>query len=181
MNPILFYDKLKEKIALEYRKYVFRKKIKCDHSDFSIYGKISLVNCNIKLGRNVKIYPDVMLFGDGLIEISDNVSIGNGTIIYSSKHGGGVRIGKDTMIAAQCYIIDSDHGIKSETPIRKQENTVAPVIIGNDCWLAANVTVLKGSVIGDGAVIGAKSLVKSRIEANSVCVGIPAKKIKMRE
>lgn len=88
--------------------------IGCNHNDFSIVGDITVINKNIKLGHNVTIYPDVMLFGDGEIVIGDNVDIGNGTIIYSSKDGG-VTIGNDTMIAGQCYIIDMDHGIRAES------------------------------------------------------------------
>ncbi|MGM9643624.1 MAG: hypothetical protein ACI3X1_00905 [Eubacteriales bacterium] len=84
------------------------------------------------------------------------------------------------MIAAQGYIIDTDHGIGTDKLICQQENAVEKVIIGSDCWLAANVTVLKGSHICDGAVVGAKSLVKNVVEANSVVVGVPCKKIKMR-
>lgn len=60
----------------------------CDHKQFSIVGKITLINKNIKLGKNITIYPDCMFFGDGEIAIGDNVDIGNGTIIYSSKDRG---------------------------------------------------------------------------------------------
>lgn len=69
---------------------------------------MNLINRNITVRKNVTFYPDVMLFGDGPIIIGDNVDIGNGTIIYSSKNGGGVTIGNNTMIAAQSYIIDTD-------------------------------------------------------------------------
>ena len=120
-----------------------------------------------------------MLFGDGLIEIGDNVSIGNDTMIYASKNGG-VRIGDNSQIAAQSYIIDMNHGIARNELIKNQPNTVLPISIGKDVWIAANVTIIKGSNIGDGAVIGAKSLVNGEIEPYSICVGIPAKKIKMR-
>ena len=74
-----------------------------------------------------------------------------------------------------------DHGITSGKLIHKQQNTVAPVNIGNDVWLGANVTVLKGSDIGDGAVIGAKALVKGKIGTNRIAVGIPAKEIGERK
>lgn len=84
------------------------------------------------------------------------------------------------MIAANCYIIDADHGIRKDTLIREQENTVQSIFIGRDCWVAANVTVLKGALILDGAIVGAKSLVKGKIEKNGVAVGIPAKIIKYR-
>lgn len=93
---------------------------------------------------------------------------------------GGVNIGDDTVIAAHCYIIDMDHGTSAAKKISDQDNSVSPVVIGKDCWLGANVTVLKGSIIEDGAVIGAKSLVKGPIHANSISVGVPAKVIKYR-
>ncbi len=144
-----------------------------------LIDNIVVINTNLKIGKNVSIYPYVQLFGDGLIEIGDNVSIGTGTIIYASKQGG-VKIGSNSMIAGQCYIIDTDHGIDKSDLIRNQENVSAPIEIGQDCWIAANVTVLKGSKINDGAVIGAKALVNGEIQAYSVNVGIPAKTIKFR-
>lgn len=56
------------------------------------------INTNIRLGKNVAIYPHVMFFGNGPIEIGDNVSIGNDTIIASlSKEG--IKIGSNTLIA----------------------------------------------------------------------------------
>ncbi len=177
---LVLFDRLVHKAIRIYRKAVFRKKIGCPHKRFSLVGKVTLINPNIKLGKNVIIYPDVMFFGDGPIIIGDNVAIGNGTIIYSSKHAG-ITIGNNTMIAAQSYIIDTDHGISKGTIMREQENTHAPIQIGNDVWLAANVTVLKGSNVNDGAVIGAKALVKGEIPKNAIAVGIPAKVIKYRE
>ena len=136
---------------------------------------------NIKLGKNVTIYPGVMFWGDGEIAIGDNVDIGKDTVIYATKNRGGVTIGKNTVIAAQSYIIDCDHGTKVGIPIVEQEDTVSSINIGEDVWLAANVTVLKGSKIGDGAVIGAKALVKGAIPENAIAVGVPAKILKYRE
>lgn len=177
---ILLIDRIIQKVIRSYRKAVFKKNIGCKHKDFHLVGKVNLINRNINLGHNVTIYPDVMFFGDGPIIIGDNVDIGNGTVIYSSKFAG-VTIGNNTMIAAQSYIIDTDHGICAGQLMREQENTHAPVEIGNDVWIAANVTVLKGSKIKDGAIIGAKALIKGEIPENAIAVGIPSKIIKYRE
>ena len=176
MNAILLYDRVWQKLKRTYRAAVFRAKTGCQAN---LVGDITLINANLRLGKHVTIYPDVMFFGDGLIEIGDNVDIGNGTIIYASRKGG-VKIGANTVIAAQCYIIDMDHGMKKGQLVCKQENTVAPVVIGEDVWLGANVTVLKGTVIGAGAVIGAKALVKGKIESNASDMGIPAHVVKYR-
>lgn len=177
MKLLLLFERLKNKIRRTYHNKVFYYKT---GQKANLIDDIILINTNLKLGKNVNIYPNVQFFGDGLIEIGDNVDIGTGTIIYASKLGG-VYIGDNTVIAAQTYIIDMDHGIRDGEIIRKQKNTVEKVIIGGDVWLGANVTVLKGSKIEDGAIIGAKSLVKGTINRNVIAVGIPAKEIKKRK
>ena len=176
MSILLLLDRVKNKIVKMYRERIFYLKT---GQKAKLVKDITLINTNLKIGKNVTLYPNVMFFGDGLIEIGDNVDIGNGTVIYASK-AGGIKIGNNTMIAAQCYIIDMDHGLQRDVLISRQENTVAPIYIGDDVWIAANCTVLKGSHIGNGAVIGAKSMVKGEIEENAIAFGIPAKVRKYR-
>ncbi len=180
MNFILLFDRAKNKALRMYRHYVFKKQIGCKHNDFLLVGQVHLINKNIKLGKNVNFYPDVMLYGDGVIEIGDNVDIGSNTLIYASKSGG-VKIGKNTLIAAHNYITDTDHGIARDKLIKEQENSVASVEIGEDVWLAAGCKVLKGTTIHSGAVLGAQSVVKGDIKENGIYVGIPAKFKKNRE
>lgn len=174
---VLFIDRVISKIQRTYRNYVFFAKTGCRAS---LVGNMTLINRNIKCGKNVTIYPDVMFFGDGRIEIGDNVDIGNGTIIYASK-AGGVSIGSNTMIAAQCYIIDTDHGIEKGTPMRKQSNVVSSIRIGEDVWIAAGAKILKGSRLEDGCIVGAQSVVKGCIPPNAIAVGVPARTIRYRE
>ncbi|WP_071585616.1 DapH/DapD/GlmU-related protein [Selenomonas sputigena] len=54
----------------------------------------------------------------------------------------------------------------------------APIHIGDKAWLGFNVIVLKGVSIGEGAVIGAGSVVTSDVPAYSVAVGNPAAVVK---
>ena len=176
MKIIFSISRVLNKIKRMYRSRVFYERT---GQRAHLVGDIVLINTNLKIGKNVSIYPYVQLFGDGLIEIGDNVSIGTGTIIYASKSGG-VKIGANSMIAGQCYIIDTDHGTKGGDLIRNQRKTVSAIEIGADCWLAANVTVLKGSTIHDGAIVGAKALVNGELPENSINVGIPARTIKYR-
>ncbi len=128
---------------------------------------------NVKFGHNVTLYPGVYFWGRD-IEIGDNVDIGIGTIIYSRN---GVKIGSNTSIAAQCYIIDSNHGTASGTLIRKQPMDTAEggIEIGEDVWIAAQCMLLKGAKINDHAVIGAQSLVNSEIPEYAIAVGTPAR------
>ena len=86
MKILVLFERIKNKIVREYRKKLFYYRTE---QKASLVGDIILINTNLKFGKNVTIYPDVMLWGDGIIEIGDNVDIGTGTIIYSSKNGGG--------------------------------------------------------------------------------------------
>lgn len=55
-----------------------------------------------------------------------------------------------------------------------------PAVIGNDVWCGANVVIMQGVEIGDGAVIGANAVVTKDIPPYAIAVGIPAKVIKFR-
>lgn len=174
-------DRIKEKFLRFYRKKVFLSRIKSNQKDTKIIGSGILVNAsNVKIGKNVTIYPNVMFWGNGEIIIGDNVDIGKDTIIFSKKR---VIIGNNVSIAAQCYIIDSNHGTKKDILIQNQplEYDDNGIVIGNDVWIAAGCKIIKGTKINDGAVIGAMSLVNGEIKNNSIAVGIPAKVIKERE
>lgn len=131
------------------------------------------------MGKNVTLYPGVYLWGND-IEIGDNVAIGIGTIIYSRN---GIKIGSNTMIAGQCYIIDCNHGTKKGRLIMEQSDETSPdgITIGEDVWIGAQCSIIKGAHIGNGAVVGAQSLVNNVVPEQAVVVGSPCKVIKFRD
>ncbi len=144
-----------------------------------VLGRIYINATNVRVGKNVTFYPGVYLWGRD-IEIGDNVDIGIGTIIYSRN---GVRIGNNTSIAGQCYIIDSNHGTAKGQLIQNQPMNTAEhgIDIGSDVWIAAQCMILKGAKIADHAVIGAQSLVNSDIPENAIAFGTPATVAKFRK
>ncbi len=146
----------------------------------TVKGKLTFERCSIEMGENVVLYPDVSFTGNGKIMIGNNVKIGKGVIIYANEKGG-VEIGDNTIIAAQTYIIDSNHGCRSDELISSQPLEAEKIVIGSDVWIGADVTVIKGAYIKNGAVIGAKSLVNGTIEENGIAVGVPAKIREYRE
>lgn len=131
-------------------------------------------------GENVQLRRNVQLLGRGKIRIGDNVMIGDNGILYSYQ-GGGIEIGSNVLIAANCYIIDNDHMVEPGININEQGVIIKPTKIGNGVWIGTGVSVLRGVTIGDGAVIGAGSVVTKDIPANAIAVGVPAKVIKFRE
>lgn len=75
-----------------------------------------------------------------------------------------IIIGDRCQIANNVVIVDHDHaGCENWGDYVK-----TPVIIGNDVWIGAGAVILRGSVIGDKAVIGAGSIVKGEVPAGAV-------------
>ena len=112
------------------------------------------------------------------IFIGENCGL-NGTSIVSRSAS--IRIGKNSMIAPNCVIMDSPY--HRMLPSNERLNYVGndldkDVIIGSNCWIGINCIVLAGSVIGENSVIGAGSIVTGEIPPNCLALGRPAKPIK---
>lgn len=133
----------------------------------------------IIMSKNSRIGDDCVLWGGGTILLGERTSIGEQSWIFASKRGeGGVVFGNDVNCAARLYLIDCDHGYKGDGPINRQAMVYRQVRIGNDVWIAANVTIIKGTVIGDHSVVGACALCNKVYPEHSVLVGVPARAIK---
>ena len=78
-----------------------------------------------------------------------------------------VSIGAGCRFGPNVKVFDNDHKFSARGGV-SQEHTTSPVTIGDHCWLGANVTVLRGTEIGDNCVIGAGCVVKGSIPAGSL-------------
>jgi acetyltransferase-like isoleucine patch superfamily enzyme len=65
-------------------------------------------------------------------------------------------------------------------PIKDQGIVKTPVRIGPDCWVGAKVSVLRGSRVGRGSVLGAHAVVRGDIPDHSIAVGAPARVVRNR-
>jgi acetyltransferase-like isoleucine patch superfamily enzyme len=116
---------------------------------------------------------------DGPLRIGARVNIGAGCTLYASES---LEIGADTMLAADCYIgggrYDA-HG-RIDQPLAQQPLPRRGVVIEQDCWLGAGVTVVDGVRIGRGSVVGAGAVVTRDLEPYSIAAGVPARVIDRR-
>lgn len=106
------------------------------------------------------------------ITIGDNCFFNHNCSLTAVEN---IVIGNQCMFANNFVVVDHDHDRKDGKILK--ELVSAPVKIGNNVWCGANVTVLKGVTIGDGAVIAAGSVVNRDVAAYSVVAGVPARKI----
>ena len=84
------------------------------------------------------------------------------------------------MNAVSTYPFYIFEGFDQKAPDLKQMPVKGDTIIGNDVWIGENATILPGVKIGDGAIIGAKSVVASDVLPYCVCVGNPARVVRKR-
>ncbi|WP_297819492.1 sugar O-acetyltransferase [uncultured Lactobacillus sp.] len=97
-----------------------------------------------------------------------------------------VKIGKNVMCGPNVTLATPLHPLTyAQRNIRKQADGKmadveygAPITIGDNCWLATNVTICAGVTIGAGCVIGAGAVVTKDMPENSLVLGVPAKAVR---
>jgi acetyltransferase-like isoleucine patch superfamily enzyme len=95
---------------------------------------------------------------------------------------GGVKIGRYFHVGRGLTIFSSAHNYKESTKIPYDENVLPlPVNIGDFVWCGANVFILPGVQVGEGAIIGAGSVVTKDVPARAVIGGNPAEVISERD
>jgi acetyltransferase-like isoleucine patch superfamily enzyme len=136
--------------------------------------KIDVMNgATLHLGDGTTIEAGCRLWSGGKLSIGANGFVGTCSVIIAVDR---IAIGEDALVASHCVIRDHDHGT-SGLPYRAQPLVSSPVTMGDNVWLGAGVTVLKGASIGDNAVIGAGAVVTRPIPENSTAVGVPARPV----
>ena len=125
-----------------------------------------------------RVYLDTENADIGYIKIDDKVYIGTGTTLFGHV---GLEIGEYSLLAQNITITPYSHIFEDpDTPIIKQGGNMDKVVIGRDCYLGMNVTVLYSANIGEGSVVGSAAVVVKDILPYSVAVGNPAKVIRQR-
>jgi acetyltransferase-like isoleucine patch superfamily enzyme len=135
----------------------------------------------VKLGDKVRIYRDTFIETGqkGSLTVGDHSSIHPRCQL--NAHLESIMIGRNVMIAANCALYSYDHGVIPGKFIREQPlQSRGPIVIEDEAWIGTGVIVLSGVKIGEGAVIGAGSVVTRDVPAGGIAVGNPAKVIKMR-
>ena len=143
----------------------------------SEYYKHLFARCgsNVYISMGCSFTPETVYVGE-------HVYFGKNCIIHS-RHGK-IIIGNHVMFGPGAHIHGGNH-IIDKTGVYMDEITKEPesdgeVVIGSDVWVGANAIILSKVHIGNGAVIGAGSVVTKDVEPYSVMVGSPARLVRKR-
>jgi acetyltransferase-like isoleucine patch superfamily enzyme len=127
-----------------------------------------MIGSGVFVGRNT-----ILSCKDGDIELADGANIGFNCELFSASR---VRVGRDTLLAAYCYLIGGDHDFSDASQaVLAQGRRSEGVLVGDGAWLGAGAKVLDGVRVGDGAIIGAGAVVRTSVPDRAIAVGIPAR------
>ena len=117
------------------------------------------------------------MFPPFFTDCGKNITIGKNVFINSGcqfQDQGGITIGDGALIGPKTVFATLKHGFEPED---RQSFYPAPISIGKNVWIGANVSVVPGVTIGDNASIGAGAVVTKNVAPNTVVAGVPAKVI----
>ncbi|MEW6185498.1 MAG: acyltransferase [Thermodesulfobacteriota bacterium] len=131
-------------------------------------------NSGIQFGNKIFIGQNTIIqTKNGDIIVEDGVNIGPQCYLSSTNL---LKIGARTYIGPYClFMSGGEHDVTSP---QMEPGRSLPLDIGEDCWIAAKVTVFQDCPIGNHSVVGTASLVNSPIPADCIAVGVPARVIK---
>lgn len=121
-----------------------------------------------KVGDGVLLRPSVRITYPWKLEIGDRSWIGDRVELYTLDR---ITIGSDAVISQDSYICTGSHDRADPTFAM----ATAPVVVGDQAWIAAGVFVAPGATIGRGAFVGVRSLVLRDIPPGMEAFGSPAR------
>lgn len=155
------------------------------------YSTISLFDGStprdIVIGEMVWMWGTLNSQSGGKIILGDYTRIGPCSVVNSVER---IVIGKYTTTAENVHITDNNnHPVNPSyrkymricrdiEPRYWKHSAHAPVMIGENCWIGRNATIMKGVTIGDNSIIAANSVVTKSVPANCIAAGNPAKVVK---
>jgi virginiamycin A acetyltransferase len=152
----------------------------CVVGDFSRITNSSLKGYN-RIDRNSLVYHS---------EIGQFSYLGSGSVVMHSKVGKfcslswGITIGPANhdyeYLTTHDFLYNNYYNLKPDVEPAVYNRFEKKTEIGNDVWIGTNVTVLNGVKIGDGAVIGANSIVTKDVPAYAIVIGNPGKVVRYR-
>lgn len=133
-----------------------------------------LLRCfGAKVESNVHVYPKVKIWAPWNLELGSETGIANGVTLYCQ---GKITIGKRSVISQGAHLVAGTHDYtQAGFPL-----ITKPINIGDHVWVAAETFIHPGVTIGNGCVIGARSVVTKNMPPWMVCTGHPCIPLKKR-
>jgi len=138
------------------------------------YSHVSQVR-KLACGPNVSFAPNVSFRNAERITIGAGTHIGEYSTIWAGNSTGRITFGEKALLAPRVTVTASNYGIARGVPPMDQAKNEQDIRIGSGTWLGADVVVLAGVTIGDGAIVAAGAVVTKDVLPDAIVGGVPAK------
>ncbi len=126
-----------------------------------------------KLGKGCHIYPKVQIWAPWNLHCEDAVGIGDGAVIYNQAP---ISVGHGAVVSQEAFLCTGTHDYQDPSfPL-----VAKPIFIGPKAWVAARAFIHPGCTVGEGAVVGACSVVTKDVPAWTIVAGSPSRVIGQR-
>lgn len=127
-----------------------------------------------KVGRDVHVYPTARISVPWNLVLGDGCAVGDYAILYAL---GPITLGPRSTVSQYAHLCAGSHDWRDPAmPLTKP-----PITLGADVWVCADVFVGPYVTVGDGAILGARSVVVRDVEPRTVVAGNPARLVGTRD
>ena len=120
--------------------------------------------------KSPEIHPTVSFRFEKNIAIGDEVVLDANCCLWASENSH-ITIGNRVGVGPGTVIVSSNHSFLMKSSYVDQPMNEKKIVVGDDVWIGANCSILGGTSIGDGSIIGAGCVVFKSIPKNSVVIG----------
>lgn len=114
----------------------------------------------VRIGDHTDVQPQTVVWGGGELVVGDHVSVGLGSILLTA-------------------VYSHKEGLRMVDGLAEDETNAlyGKLVIGNDVYIGAHATILPNVTVGEGAIVGAHTMLNKDAEPWGIYVGSPARKI----
>lgn len=126
------------------------------------------------VGRNARISPSVKVWGPWNLTVGNEASIAHDVDCYCVDR---INIGSHATVSQYAFLCTASHDVTDP----HMRLVTGPILIADQAWVCAGAYVAMGLIIGEGAVVAARSVVTRSVDPWMIVAGNPARVIKRRQ
>lgn len=134
---------------------------------------LRLFGADIPEPAHVVVFPTARIIFPWRLTLAPRSMVGRNVMLYNL---GRITLQRGANVSQNCHLCAGTHDfLRWDMPL-----VTAPIVIGENAWLAADVFVGPGVTVGELSVVGARSVVIHDLPPRKICVGHPCRAIKDR-
>ncbi|MES2699607.1 MAG: putative colanic acid biosynthesis acetyltransferase [Pseudomonadota bacterium] len=127
-----------------------------------------------RVGAGAKPYPSARIWAPWNLTLGANSTLGDDVDCYSVAH---IHLGEGAVVSQRAFLCTAQRDVdRPGNPLM-----VAPIVLSDQAWVAAEAYVAAGVTLGEGAVAAARTVVTRDIQSWQVVAGNPARVIRQRK